>query len=249
MLWIRELNRYLLSAIFLTSFLGGSPLAFADLIELKPFELKLKAKKLSPVKVTLKGETSLSLDQNGQWQYQTNSEKGGIRIKESVDFLMDGSEVKPLKYSSENKFFFFKERKSIEYKYDNNQIKLAIDNKRKTFELMPSMFDPMSFQVELILNLPKTGLSEIYSVFRYNKPVKYQFSHSGIEWLNTPMGKLETLKLKQTKGNRKAEEKYMWLATNWNYVPVKFQNFKDGQLVDLIEATSGRVDGKVIKGK
>lgn len=217
-------------------------------VELKPFELELKAKRFSPFKMTLSGKTYLKQSENGIWDYRTYSSKGVAKLDESVSFLFENLKVKPLKYKSRTRVMFFKESKDIRYNYDKSNIDIRVDRKSSDFDISPLVYDPLSFQVQLMANLPFENESEIFPVFRYNRPVNYRFINEGIEILQTPMGNLKAIKLTQTKGNRKNESKSMWLAVDWNFAPIRFEAYKKGKLIDQIETISGKVAGEAIRG-
>jgi len=217
--------------------------------QLKPFKLKLEAHRYSPVKISLKGEQYFQPLENNQWKYGLSTRKGWIKYAEhSVMRWQDGSYL-PISFDSKSRMAFFKETKAIRYNYPKNKIHLEVNGDKRNYDLKPSLFDPLSYQILMALGMTQGDTQFRYDVFRYKRPASYSFKVVKKEKLKTKMGLLNTVVIEQFDGTDDNERKIFWLAEDYQFVPIRFEHHEKNKLVSLITAVSGTVGSQTIRGK
>lgn len=76
----------------------------------------------------------------------------------------------------------------------------------------------------------KSGQKKIeYTVAEEDKFKTYTFNIVGTEKLKTKLGMIETVKVEHI--SRKGHRTITWFAKNWDYLPVKMNQFRQGKLV------------------
>jgi hypothetical protein len=72
-----------------------------------------------------------------------------------------------------------------------------------------------------------------YMVATGDKSKSYTFEHKGVEMLDTPMGKIQAVKLENTtRGDRVTT---IWFAKEWDYLPVKIVHARGGKIITSAE--------------
>ena len=167
-------------------------------------------------------------------------------FEERSSFLFDQNII-PISYQYNNKLSK-KRNKSI--LFDWSQLK-ANTRKGKTdsqLTIPDPSYDLLSYQVQLRLDVlrNKDYEREVYTIVDAGRFKEYSIELLGEEWLETPAGKFETLKLEQTRKD-KDRRTLIWLAKNWQYMIVKLQRFEGDSSDQLIELKSATMGGKTVK--
>ncbi len=74
---------------------------------------------------------------------------------------------------------------------------------------------------------------------------EYKFMTVGEEMLDTPLGKVNTIKVKRSRENDERVT-YAWLAKDWNYLLVRLQQEEKGEAYTIYIHTA-ILDGKAIE--
>ncbi len=113
--------------------------------------------------------------------------------------------------------------KAGELKFDWAGKKLHIDLNgiKSTRPLNTLLYDNLSFILQLQLDL-KAGKTQLdYPVYDKGKLKHYHLDILGNEWLDCPLGRIQTVKLRHIKTDQ-SRETLFWLAPEYNYLLVKF---------------------------
>jgi hypothetical protein len=105
--------------------------------------------------------------------------------------------------------------------------------------------DKVSFQIQLQRDLIAGKTENLaYTIADGGKIKEYQFAIVGNERLKTPLGQIDTVKIKRT---RKDSDRitYAWMAPKYSYLLVRMQQEEDGD-VYTINIDEAEIDGKKI---
>jgi hypothetical protein len=124
---------------------------------------------------------------------------------------------------------------SADFDWDHNQLKLHGVNGDQILELPEGTQDLLSFMYQFMFVAPLQNMQ--LSITNGKKISTYVYSFEGEETIETKMGKLATVHLMRTgtEGEKKTE---LWLALDYQYVPVKIRETeKQGKVYELLASS------------
>lgn len=162
---------------------------------------------------------------------------------ESTLFTWEKNEIKPYQFQYDIKEG--KRRRSGHIQFDWLKQKIISLNPSDPFELelkahyqdkLTHLFMVrQDLQKNKHLNQPIT-----YTVATGDKTKTYTFESMGTETLDTQMGKLQTIKLKNTTHGDRVTT--IWFAKEWRFLPVKFVHSRNGKIITSAEIAQVRGD-------
>ncbi len=169
---------------------------------------------------------------------------------ETSEFIIDGNQVKPLKYEMERKGTG--PDRSYEVVFDRENKKIVGPSKRRkrkkgqeespTSNWNENWLDPISYQQQLYIDL-KLGKTEFTYQFvnRKGQEHEYIFKVTGTEPLVLPYGKVEAIKVERIYEGDSERQTIAWFAPALDYALVRIWKGKSGveqfdiQLSELVE--------------
>ena len=204
---------------------------------LKPF---LAEYSVSISGMPLMGHAQLCLFRlaNGNWQLSHKASLLTYRLNETTRFRWRGDQVIPLEYSSLAGHLGVQKRVGAVYDWNN---KLLVSN-NKQYQWLESLsnkdLDTLSLQLQLQWDLQiERGINR-YQIIRNGKREYHVFVHDGDEQFSSASGIIDTVRVKKIKvkqGEKTLEKNaensnhrviFMWLAKEWDYLPIKY-SYKD----------------------
>lgn len=118
---------------------------------------------------------------------------------------------------------------SQRYDWGAKVIKGERDGAPWQLPLLQQTFDPASYQLQLSDDLAagKTALN--YPLVSRGKLKTYHFKRLGEERLDTPAGKLATVKLEKPAAPEDDESTVIWFAPTLDHLPVRIEHRKNGK--------------------
>ena len=101
-----------------------------------------------------------------------------------------------------------------------------VNGKKSTLELKPGMTDKLLYQLDIMHNLEMGRYPASYTVVDGTKIKTYNFEYLGEEFLETPIGRLNTVKIIRQKPGEK-ENLILWCAGELHFLPVKVETTDD----------------------
>ncbi|EKE76169.1 DUF3108 domain-containing protein [Gallaecimonas xiamenensis] len=95
-------------------------------------------------------------------------------------------------------------------------------------EVQGTVFDPLSYQQQLALDLAAGKDKVNYRVVKELKEKEYRFEVVGEERISTPLGELDTLRVERDRGEGSSRQTIFWLAPSLDYTLVRLWQAKDG---------------------
>lgn len=135
---------------------------------------------------------------------------------------------------------------TIEFDWENHQITNSVNGSSWKMPAQEGMLDKLVYQYSIMLDL-KAGKSDLsYRVADGGLEKVYEFRQVGEEIVETPLGKLQTVKHSRhfAEGDRQS---VFWSAPELDYLPVKLENTDDGEkTVVLINSLTTSGDGPAV---
>lgn len=166
-----------------------------------------------------------------------------IETNERSEFWWDGDTATPLNYQGKDTRTF-KSEKSLQLKFDYEKEILTVDNGAQLLEdkLSSNVLDPLLVYEVLRLNaLTSHGQMDDnqlhYKVYGEKGIKEYSFKNNGFSFIDTPLGKLNCVKLTRVRKNS-TRKTHIWLATDYEYIPVMLLQEKSGEEVATLIISS-----------
>ena len=109
--------------------------------------------------------------------------------------------------------------------------------------------DRLSYQLQLrhtLLNDPESLPSLAYKIADRDKIKQYQFEIIGEEKRDTPLGLLNTVKIKVIRSNKKRTT-YIWFAPQWQYLLVHLEQYENNKKEFSIQVASAEINGEKVQ--
>ncbi len=152
--------------------------------------------------------------------------------------------LRPLAYSYERTGLGRNRSAKLGFNWDTNKVTNNVQNKPWYMSIAPGIKDKLNFQVQLQHDLIAGKKDLAYGIADGGKMKHYIFTLEGSERLSTPLGDIDTIKVKRS---RKDSERvtYAWMAPEYAYLLVRMQQEK-GSSVYTIDIHEAQIDGETI---
>jgi len=240
--------KYLISTLLLLGPLFTHPVLAAYPAE---FNVTYQLKKIG----LIAAETVITLNKkdNDTWVYQSHTETKGLvslfrkdKIIEKTTLKRFSDEMKPTSYDYIHEGSKKNRNQSIAFDWKNKTAKTVIKGHENNITISDDAIDNFSLQLKIMKDLNEGKLQLAYNIVNKGKLKSYKFEMLGKETIDTPIGELNTTKIKRTRKNGKRTT-IMWLSPELHYLPVKIQHLeKDGTDFSL---KISQISGPITKGK
>ncbi|MBB5186859.1 hypothetical protein HNQ57_001122 [Zhongshania antarctica] len=215
----------------------------AQTSKILPYEAEYK---ISSNSLTTTATRSLS-KQGNNWQLSQRAKLMFIKVSEE-SIIEDGAMgLRPLRYEYSNSFSSKHDQK-INFDWPRA---LASDKKyRKPWSapLTAGTFDQLSAQLQMrqALISGRFDTTMVQTVVNRGKHKTYRVEKMGEEVIDSPVGKLNTVKLRRSREDSDSET-IVWLAKDWNYLIVRLEQTDEDDTYSL-ELLSATLNAKKVKG-
>jgi len=194
------------------------------------------------------GSARLSLQRDGdEWVYSLSTKPKGVfkltgkgKIKEIsiMDVIAEGDTVRlqPKRYSYRQDK---EKRRSVDAMFDWQAKQLTYQHRGKesTLTLDGPVLDRLSVTLQAMGSLQQGYKQADVSVFDKSKLKTMEFINEGTETLKTRMGTVETIRVRSRNKDSGRRQTLTWFAPSFDYVPVKIEQLKRGELVARMTLT------------
>ena len=122
---------------------------------------------------------------------------------------------------------------TVEFDWDSNQIINSVDGSSWKMPTVDGILDKLLYQYSIMLDLQQGKSSLRYVIADGGKEKIYLFETMGEETIKTPLGNLQTIKLKRQRQDSDRQSIF-WSAPEMNYLPVKLEITDDGDSTVVI---------------
>ena len=190
----------------------------------------------------------LSQQEDGLWLLSHRIDASLISMEETSLFTWKNKQPKPQVYRYKQKSIGKNRNEQLEFDWDEKLVHHKTDKAPGNFPMPEGTLDKLTYQLKIRQELQAGGELPVYSVADKRKLKQYGFNIIGSVELDTPMGKLDTLKIKRDRGAAAKRETTFWLAKDWDYLFVKIHQKEKGKSYEIM-MVEGELDGRAIKGR
>lgn len=191
------------------------------------------------------GTARLSLKKEGAiWIYTLTTLPSGIfklagkgKIEEISVLLLEGNALRPQRYSYRQDE---ETKRSVDAWFDwaENKLKYTRRGTDGVVDLNDRILDRLSVTLKVRERL-RAGFEQLeIQTFDDGRIKNMIFENQGTETLSTELGETETIRVKShNKDGSKRRETTTWFAPELDYVPIKIEQHKEGNLVARLTLT------------
>lgn len=146
---------------------------------------------------------------------------------------LKGCNVQPLRYISRRGNVLRKREKTIDFDWKQNVAHYNDEGVTGDFKLLPDTVDPMSVYLRIACQITPELQVLTYPETDDDNIEMREYRTLGMETLDTPTGKIETVRIERVHKNKKRQT-YIWLMASNPVVVVRVrQNDTDGSVYSL----------------
>ncbi|MCI0401694.1 MAG: DUF3108 domain-containing protein [Gammaproteobacteria bacterium] len=183
---------------------------------------------------------TLAAADNGEYIFQSLSQTTGlaalfykVRVFEETRWTYAGHEIHPSAYQYHQSRWNKVRNVSLEYDWVTREIRGTNGDTPWQLPLRPNIFDELLYQYVLMQDLQAGKRNLSYQIVAGGIIKTYDITLLGEEVIDTPVGKLRTLKLQRQKpgSHRKTT---VWCSTKLHYLAVRLEQVDDDGKVSTI---------------
>ncbi len=226
------------TALVLVNLLGlllATSVLAADSLPIHPFKARYSGNvivPLKPVDLSVKGTMELTLSDAGSGRYRLSSLISGvigtINSEAEGEFLKDS--IHPLRYEQTANTLKKSQTRAV-FNWQNKTIDAQENDEQRTLQLTDGVVDPLSLYLLVMRNLQEGRKTPQYTLLSSIRLKTYLASPEGEETLETPLGKLRTLRISshRDKPGNEGDITTLWFAPELSYLPVQMVRQEEGK--------------------
>lgn len=209
----------------------------------KTFDNQYKAK-LYGFNITVTNRLTQSATNQYDLLFKFDSMIGTITETSAMQWDPAKQTIKPLHYLYKRRGLGKDRDADLSFDWNKKTVTNKVQQTNWQMDITQRVQDKLSYQIQLQQDL-LSGLKNFsYQIADGGHLKEYKFVTLGEEVLDTPLGKVNTVKVKRSRDNDKRIT-YAWLAKDWNYLLVRLQQEEKGSQY-TIYIHKATVDGKPI---
>ena len=184
---------------------------------------------------------------NGEMKLSFVAKSFIASIEETSRFRwLESGQLQPQQYGYHRTGLSRDRHAELTFDWNKHTVTNDVQNKPWTMDLPEWALDKLSYQLQLRVDLNNQRTDMHYTVADGGKLKTYRFEILGEEVLDTPLGQLNTVKVKRIRNHQKRET-LLWLARDWDHLLVRVQQKEKGKSYQ-IEVAEAKIDGQPITG-
>lgn len=165
---------------------------------------------------------------DGNWLLTFEAETSAASLKETSEFSLIERQIRPQEYQYHASGLFNEPDRALLFSHPLKLVK-DLDNKQTyTNAWETEIQDNLSYMLQASIDLAQGDTTLTYEVFEKNRSKPFRFEVIGEETIDTSIGKLKAVKVKQIRKNNR-RELYAWFAKDHHYQLVRLIDKKDGR--------------------
>ncbi len=213
--------------------------------ELIPFENQYTAKLYGfGINVT----SSLRAKGNNQYEFYFGASAMVGDVTELSEFSWNPQEqlAKPQHYFYTRTGLGKNRHEDLQFDWNTNQVTSTVRKSSVALDSAKKIQDGLSYQIQLRQDLIAGKTNLAYAISNGKKLKQYRFEVVGEETLDTPLGKVTTVKVRRKEDNNDEREIYAWFAKDFHYLLVRLQQEENGSAY-TIYLSKASLNGKAIE--
>ena len=210
----------------------------------KTFDNQYKAK-LYGFNITVTNRLTKTADNHYDLLFQADSIIGSITEQSKMQWNPAEQTINPLRYSYARRGLGKDRNAELSFDWKNKSVTNNVQKTSWQMDIAQRVQDKLSYQIQLQQDLLNGKKDFAYQIADGGRLKEYKFVTVGEELLDTPLGKVNTIKVKRSRENDERVT-YAWLAKDWNYLLVRLQQEEKGE-VYTIYIHKATLNGKAIE--
>jgi hypothetical protein len=184
-------------------------------------------------------ERSLRVNPDGSYTFQSKSEAAGMlavllddNIDESSLWTLNDGRPRPLKYQYLHTGRKVGERRAVlDFDWKKGIVTNHINDDPWVMKVPTGAQDKLLYQYTLMRDLQEGKQTLSYDIADGGELKNFRFERLGTEAIDTPLGRLQAVKLQRIRGSRRT---VIWCAAAYDYLPVRIEQYKDGKVLTML---------------
>jgi len=199
--------------------------------------------------INIKATSQLNTLENGRRELRFSAKSWVANIEESSQFeWSEQGQLVPLHYEYHRTGFGRDRHAILSFDWAGFKVTNNVQNKPWQMDVPAGALDKLSAQLQLRQDLVNARSLSTYQVADGGKLKTYSYIVLGEEVLETPLGRLNAVKIRREKNSNSKRSTTLWLAKDWDYLLVKLhRQEKDGKQYE-INLASGSVAKVAVHG-
>lgn len=208
------------------------------------FDNQYKAK-LYGFNITVTNRLTQTAENQYDLLFKAESMLGSITEQSNMQWNPAQQTISPLHYSYARRSVGKDRTAELSFDWKNKTVTNNVQKTSWQMDIAQKVQDKLSYQIQMQQDLLNGEKSFTYQIADGGRLKEYRFTIVGEEILDTPLGKVNTIKVKRSRDNDERVT-YAWLAKNWNYLLVRLQQEEKGDAY-TIYIHKATVNGKTIE--
>jgi len=209
-----------------------------DSPQLKPFTAHYKTEwKLGWFSIDIEASRTLRKLSNGHWQLVFDADSSAAGLTETSEFELADGQIYPLEYRYRATGLISEDDRTLIFAPELKMVRDLEKDKKYTQAWDNSVQDNLTYMVQAGLDLAAGKEQLNYEVFEKKRSKDFEFKVLGEEKLQTRIGEIKTIKVKQIRKD-KNREIYAWFAPEYNYQLIRLVDKEDGKTRYHIDITA-----------
>jgi hypothetical protein len=193
--------------------------------------------------VTVVHELKPRDDGTKEMRFEAKAWFGNIE-ETSVLRIDDEGQVIPLHYSYKRRGLGRNRDAALTFDWEKHLVTNDVQNTSWKMDIIEDVQDKLSYQLQLQRDVAQGKTTFVYQIADGGHLKEYAFEVVGEEVLKTPMGDVNTIKVKRSRDNNERTT-FVWLAPDWDYLLVSMEQEEKGKTYN-INLRKAVVDGEHI---
>jgi hypothetical protein len=212
--------------------------------EPKTFDNLYKAK-LYGFNITVTNRLTKTADNQYDLLFKADSVLGSITEQSKMQWNPAEQTINPLHYSYARRGLSKDRTAELSFDWKNKSVTNNVQKTSWQMDIAQKVQDKLSYQIQMQQDLLNGKKEFAYQIADGGRLKEYKFATVGEELLDTPLGKVNTIKVKRSRENDERVT-YAWLAKDWNYLLVRLQQEEKGDTY-TIYIHKAVINGKAIE--
>jgi len=189
----------------------------------------------------------LSTDEQGVRTFYSRTQAKGLfaffkpdLVEETSVWTWHNQHVRPLRYLYQRSGGKKDKKHQLSFNWQSNKIHSNNNQSMTMQELTPHTLDKLVYQLALMADLKNNHHPLRYLIADGNKTKTYDIEQLGEEVINTPLGKIKTIKLLRKRSSEKSRQTTLWCAPALSYLPIKLEHTEKSS---TFTATLNNIEG------
>ncbi len=192
---------------------------------------------------------SLTKLDNGEYKLSFDAKSFFATIEEFSQFRWQGHQMVPSRYEYHRTGLSKDRHAVLTFDWKNKVVTNDVQNKPWSMALPAATLDKLSYQLQLSADLLNGAKTLQYQIADGGNLKEYGFELQSSEQINTPIGKVEAIKIKRIRDSDSKRVTYLWVAPAWSYMLVRLrQQEGDGEYFE-INLANAHINGQPLQGK